>query len=637
MALIDRDIQRIYPEIHSEAMTSHMTNSVFSGSLPRTLFYLSLLACLVSCGSQPTREKIAKSPQTISKTASQAQNIQQLLLAADRSTVTRADELRIIAAELALTNEDGVQAQKILDLVSAAPPAALLQRFILAQARAALSLKIPRLALEWLADKRLTDTPMSPTDELIQGQLRAQAYLLARSYLASASERMSFDPLLTDEERYANHDSIFDALLSIPTRSLTMQAQAAISSDLRGWLSLAAMTQLYQSDPVLQLQALNDWLKVWSHHPAAIRLPMNLQLLSEVVRNQPKVIALLLPLQGELGPYGRAIRDGILASHYQRHGQAEIMLFDTSDADVKTLLIEAQTAGAELVIGPLSRENVTELARQTLPLPVLALNRSMDAADNPALYQFGLAPEDEIHQIADQVFIDGQRNALMIYPRDEWGKRNADVFENHFSGLGGKIIDRAEYTNQKDYSDLIKTLLAVDKSETRAADLRRIIGERFEFTPRRRQDIDFVFLLANPAQARGINPTLAFYYAEDIPVYATSNIHDGSDSKIEAIDLNGIRFCEIPWKLMDPDAFQRQIQTTWPAATGRLAAFYALGVDAYQLYPRLKQLKTLKNSKINGVTGVLSLNDARIITRELMWGQFKNGEIDVIPTITDAP
>ena len=101
--------------------------------------------------------------------------------------------------------------------------------------------------------------------------------------------------------------------------------------------------------------------------------------------------------------------------------------------------------------------------------------------------------------------------------------------------------------------------------------------------------------------------------------------------------MNGIRFCEIPWKLMDPDAFQRQIQTTWPAATGRLAAFYALGVDAYQLYPRLKQLKTLKNSKINGVTGVLSLNDARIITRELMWGQFKNGEIDVIPTITDAP
>ena len=166
--------------------------------------------------------------------------------------------------------------------------------------------------------------------------------------------------------------------------------------------------------------------------------------------------------------------------------------------------------------------------------------------------------------------------------------------------------------------------------------MRRIIGERFEFTPRRRTDIDFVFLLANPAQARGINPTLAFYYAEDIPVYATSNAHESSYSRIETIDLNGIRFCEIPWKLMETSNFQQQIQATWPAAAAELSAFYALGVDAYQLYPRLKQLTSLKYSKINGVTGVLRLNDRNIITRELMWGQFKNGEVVIDATPIDA-
>lgn len=87
---------------------------------------------------------------------------------------------------------------------------------------------------------------------------------------------------------------------------------------------------------------------------------------------------------------------------------------------------------------------------------------------------------------------------------------------------------------------------------------------------------------------------------------------------------------------MEIDVFQRQIQTTWPAAGAQLSAFYALGVDAYQLYPRLKQLKALRNSKIHGVTGVLRLNEDNVLTRELMWGRFENGRVTIMPAITDA-
>ena len=82
-----------------------------------------------------------------------------------------------------------------------------------------------------------------------------------------------------------------------------------------------------------------------------------------------------------------------------------------------------------------------------------------------------------------------------------------------------------------------------------AGDLRRIIRQPFEFDPRRRQDIDFIFLLANPSQARGIKPTLAFFFAEDLPVYSTSHMNDNSESRIDYLDLAGIRFCDIPWKL----------------------------------------------------------------------------------------
>jgi outer membrane PBP1 activator LpoA protein len=183
---------------------------------------------------------------------------------------------------------------------------------------------------------------------------------------------------------------------------------------------------------------------------------------------------------------------------------------------------------------------------------------------------------------------------------------------------------------------MIKSLLDVDVSEDRASNLRRIIGQSFEFTPRRRQDIDFVFLLGNQTQARGINPTLAFYYAEDIPVYSTSHVYEFGESRIESIDLNGIRFCDIPFKLNQPNPSQQQLQTLWPASKTALAPFYALGIDAFHLYPRLEQMKQLSDEKIYGATGILSLNPQNILTRRLLWAQFSDGAVITSPQVVAA-
>jgi outer membrane PBP1 activator LpoA protein len=317
--------------------------------------------------------------------------------------------------------------------------------------------------------------------------------------------------------------------------------------------------------------------------------------------------------------------------------EVDIQIYDTSVTSIEVLVEQAITAGAQLAIGPLDRDKVTSLAQNpSLPMPILALNRTLDGSSNPNLYQFALAPEDEMVQVADQVFREGKKNALIIYPGGDWGERNVAAFRNRWLSLGGNIVDSAAYSDQKDYSSMIKSLLDVDLSEDRASDLRRIIGQSFEFTPRRRRDIDFVFLLGNQTQARGINPTLDFYYAEDIPVYSTSHVYEYSESRIESIDLNGIRFCDIPWKLNAPDASQQQLQTLWPNAKGNLAAFYAMGVDAFRLYPRLEQMKQLSDDKIYGSTGILSLNQNNILIRRLLWAQFANGEVIASPEVVEA-
>ncbi|MFT5927823.1 MAG: outer membrane PBP1 activator LpoA protein [Patiriisocius sp.] len=598
----------------------------------RLLLLSSLLLILAACETTPTRSTPAAMP---SAAPGQNQNsILELIAAAELADPTRANQLRLRATELALENNNFEQTSRILTSTRLPGTANFEHLHALLQARLAIALEDGPTALRWLRNPAVTSRPLVQSEQIALGRLKAEAYFIGRSYLASARERIFFDSLLDGETQAENQQAIFAALLEMPESSLNQQAQKAITSDLRGWLSLAAMTKQYQSRPMRQLEALGQWRLVWSSHPAASRLPAKLSMLSAIVENQPKALALFLPLHGDLAPFGRAIRDAIIASRYHLGREIDIRIYDTSNGAIESLLIEAISAGAELGIGPLDRQKVTRLANNpALPIPILALNRTLDGSSNPNLYQFALAPEDEMVQVADQVFREGKRNALIIYPDSDWGERNVTAFQNRWLSQGGNITNSSVYADQKDYSTIIKSLLDVDASENRASNLRRIIGESFEFTPRRRQDIDFVFLLGNQTQARGINPALAFYYAEDIPVYSTSHVYEYSESRIESIDLNGIRFCDIPWKLNVATPLQQQLQTLWPGARTSLAAFYALGVDAFRLYPRLEQMKQLPDEKIFGSTGVLRLNPQNILTRRLLWAQFSDGAVVTNPQV----
>jgi hypothetical protein len=594
------------------------------------------LLIIAGCESTPRQQPVVA--EQTSEEPAPVDEIQSVLSSADKATSARANNLRLRAAEMATANRDLQEALTILSSVDDISDRSNARRYILLQTEIAIQQNDSQRALIWLADNRMSATRLTQQDQIEVGQLRARAYFAGRNYIASARERIFFDSLLTPSEREDNREEIFRALLELPVRSLVFQAKKAITSELRGWLSLAAMTKQHQNDPLKQLRELDRWKKVWSSHPAAVNLPNSLQTLSKVVANQPKTIALLLPLQGNLGTIGRSIRDGILAARFKLESDVNIYIYDTSTDHIQTLVNQAVGAGAEIIIGPLEKSLVTELAQlDQLPVPVLALNRAKKGITHPDLYQFGLAPEDEMVQVADQVFKEGKRNAIAIYPDTDWGVRNYSAFRNRWVSLGGNIIDTAEYTQQRDYSDLIKSLLNVDQSEKRAADLRRITGQKFEFTPRRRQDIDFVFLLGNQSQARGINPTLAFFYAEDIPVYSTSHIYEFNDSRIESIDLNGIRFCDIPWKLTDTDIIQTDVQSAWLSSKTQLAPFYALGVDAFRLYPRLQQLKEVSDTRIFGATGVLHLNPDNVLVRKLMWAQFTDGQVVSTPLVMESP
>ena len=113
-----------------------------------------------------------------------------------------------------------------------------------------------------------------------------------------------------------------------------------------------------------------------------------------------------------------------------------------------------------------------------------------------------------------------------------------------------------------------------------------------------------------------------------MPVYATSHIYSGIENTLLNRDLDGIIFAETPWLLSHKNSpIKKSIADNWPANAGRLARLYALGVDAYQLYPRIQLLSNNQKNTLAGTTGLLTLDETGRVVRTLEWAHIKYGRI----------
>ncbi len=436
-----------------------------------------------------------------------------------------------------------------------------------------------------------------------------------------------------------NRNRLWHGLLNTDSGTLRRGLALTADAEVRGWLNLASLATTTGQTGSAWSSGLEQWQQANFNHPALLILGKQ-SAVDSVFLDHPRQIALLLPLSGAAETAGIAIRDGFFGAYFSNQYDPmqtqAIRVYDTASLGVSNAYNQAITDGAQFVIGPLLKKDVTTLAEEPmLPVPVLALNYLPDDLSSPPqFYQFALAPEDEASSAAQRVIMEGQTRGVALIPNNEWGRRVLSSFATELEHSGGTLLEYRSYQiGSQDFSTEIEGLMHLSDSVQRYRRLRANINEPLQFESRRRQDTEFIFLATDANVGRLIKPQLRFHYSGDLPVYSTSSIY-AMDGRSDT-DLNGVMFADIPW-IIEPanqfDGLPDLYRSSWPEKQ-QLTRLQAMGYDAYKLAPALFSNIAGPLPEIYGATGRLYLDSGGRVHRRLDWAQFRRGQPVALPSL----
>ncbi len=433
--------------------------------------------------------------------------------------------------------------------------------------------------------KRLNIASILPDEQQVRlMRLRARAFLDASYPLESAKTRVQMDKLLTDSfDLEINHQAIWEALLLLPATSLQQISNAPLNNDFLGWVELAKIAKRGQVDWQFLQDGITLWREQYPKHPAVDTFIKELGRKQIELIEQPKHIAILLPLSGKYAQVAAAIRDGIMSSYYQhpdKNFQPKISFIDTGEnqAAIWNFYKKAADDGADFIIGPFLKSAVDILTQGTLmEVPTLTLNYATSQTElSPNLFQFGLLPEDEARQSAEMAFRQGHTHAAVLVPESIWGERLRNAFQVRFEELGGRVISAQTYIpNKNDFKQPIQSMLNIRQSYSRYRAIQNVMRAKMKFTPYRRQDVDMIFMAATPKDARQLKPQFKFHYAGEIPVYATSHAFTGQVNNQADRDIDDLDFLDMRWILTPPTKAKRSLINYWPEQQ-RYTRFFSL-------------------------------------------------------------
>jgi len=450
-----------------------------------------------------------------------------------------------------------------------------------------------------------------------------EARLLAAEGKPAAAARrlMSVDLSATDRKTVqAVNDDIWNFLNQLS--ALDTEASKTSSEEAeQGWWSLRrAMLESFSLDD--QRAKLSSWKEAWPKHPAASNPPSSLIAVQADTR-RPTRVGLLLPLSGSLSRAGRAVRDGFITAYlrFGRSASFDVTVYDTASDSVSNLYEQSLVEGMDLLVGPLRKESVIELNGLSPELPVLALNYLAMERPAPNLLQLGLAIEDEAESIATRLGQDGAQRLMLLHNDEDWAIRASRTLRSRWQGP----LTEQTVMDLKTITESVGAAMFVAASESRRNELSEVLREDLQFLPRARSDIDAIVALVTNIEANALVPALRFHFAQDLPVYTSSQSVRGASPQ-DLRELKGFLVSELPWFVLE-NSIYTEMNSAFNLSADPLSPLYALGVDAFRLCDRLPLFSDGAIVQLLGSTGALRLGDGGRFKRELAWGQIADRQL----------
>ncbi|MBD5771724.1 penicillin-binding protein activator [Marinomonas sp. SM2066] len=482
-------------------------------------------------------------------------------------------------------------------------------------------------SFDYLKEAELLSVARHPDNQNKIKEIRASILEHFGNWRAVVSTRMDLSYNLPFNEGEENQGKLWRAIQNLTQNEIDefYQQENAL---LHGWLTISETLRNQTLSIDQQLKTFEQWRLENPNHPAALWPPEDFQIMSSIKAMAPERIVLMLPMGGNLERASQAIIDGFFASFYnQKEGRPQVFIVNVNDyASIADALAVANEKQPDVIIGPLQKNNVAQISRLSLPYPVIALNQLDINRHSNQLYHFSLNAEDEIHELITFAKQNGATKAAILSTQDTWALKQSDEFRDAAIKENITITSNQAYSNTpKGRQDAIQKLLLIDESHARKKLVEQWSRTKVDSIARSREDLDYVYYVGKLNDAKQIRPLLDFYFADKIPMLASSTLNDSAPEKsTNPSDIERILFTEAP--ALTPNN-KMLVGLDKNQNSNILRRLQALGADSYLLANKYQLFILLPSTKVSANTGIITIDDNGIFHKRPEIMTYRKGNL----------
>ena len=230
----------------------------------------------------------------------------------------------------------------------------------------------------------------------------------------------------------------------------------------------------------------------------------------------------------------------------------------------------------------------------------------------PKLREFNINREVDIKNLLNIAKNKGGLRAIII---DDSTTKDKALVKKIWENMDGEVVSSVSSEKKISSQNLLSEIFLLEQSKVRGRKLSRIIGLPIKTEPRKREDIDSIFLSTSLSKARSLKPALEYNFADNISVYLIPSWSEDEHLTDNELDLEKVMISEMPFLLNTNTSFQKTNSRN-----------FAIGYDAYELV-LLLDTSSRRNFKYFGLTGLIT-NEYPLIQKKSLHAKVIKGKLE---------